>query len=98
MSTSSTVLGHRVARSHLAVSVLQGRIQMRKLKLVRLIPGRFDKQMLSSSNTTRLEIDENNVVHAVMRDTGDHWGLFGVVDAVQFDESEQPRPLVNAKR
>ena len=72
---------------------------MRKLELVRLTPGRFDVQVLGPNNTTSLELDDNNVVHATMRSSGDHWALFGIVDAVKFkaepampERPEQARP------
>ena len=66
---------------------------MRKLELARLTPGRFDYQVLGPNNTTRLELDDNNVVHATMKATGDHWALFGVVDAVKFAKPE-PQPAI----
>lgn len=67
---------------------------MRKLELVRLVPGRFDHQVLGPANTTSLMLDDNNVVHAVMRATGDRWALFGIVDAVKFAPAEpEPKPV-----
>jgi len=67
---------------------------MRKLELARLTPGRFDHQVLGPANTTRLELDDNNVVHATMRSSGDRWVLFGIVDAAKLaPEVEPTNPL-----
>lgn len=67
---------------------------MRKLELVRLVPGRFDVQALGPANTTSLMLDDNNVVHATMRSSGDRWALFGIVDAVRFAPVEpEPKPV-----